>query len=91
MSLGVVPVKSGLYLYEEVMIVRKAVAGRLGVLRFADAVCHRPWRMRHELPRVRGMRYLLAMTETVEPVLPVVLDGQDVWCWRLCGLQGGSL
>jgi hypothetical protein len=37
------------------------------------------------------MRCLLAMTETVEPVLPVVLDGEDVGCWRLCGLQGGSL
>jgi hypothetical protein len=31
------------------------------------------------------------MTETVEPVLPVVLDGADFRCWRRCGLQGGSL
>jgi hypothetical protein len=37
------------------------------------------------------MRYLLGMTETVKPVLSVVLDGEDVRCWRLGGLQGGSL
>jgi hypothetical protein len=37
------------------------------------------------------MRYLLAMTEAAEPVLPVVLNGEAVYCWRLCGLQGRSL
>jgi hypothetical protein len=37
------------------------------------------------------MRYLLAMTETAEPVLPVVLNGEDVGCGRLGDLQGESL
>jgi hypothetical protein len=45
-----------------------------------------PWRMQHQVPRVRGMRYLLAMMEAAEPVLTVVLNGEAVCCWRLCGL-----
>jgi hypothetical protein len=37
------------------------------------------------------MRYLLAMTETAEPLLSLVLNGENLRCWRLCGLQGRSL
>ena len=72
------------------MIVKGFGRPDLGVLRFVNGACHRPWRMRHRLPRVRSMRYLLGMTEKVGPLLSVVLDSEDVRCWRLRGLQGGS-
>ena len=74
------------------MIVSKAVAGPIWVFCASAAPpAGGQWRMQYQLPRVRSMRYLLGMTETVGPMLPVVIDGEDVRCWRLCGLQGRSL